>query len=87
MGASTSCIDVLQVDALADRLAESTLFHIRSTCPGLALSRAVPRSDVRQVPDTQEVFTLPDSDVSILFEILQIVSEGDAKDDLQEAAR
>ena len=80
-------VEFLQVDFLAENHIEGTSAHIGRICPDLALYCAHPRSDVRQVPDTQEVFTLPDSDVSILFEILQIVSEGDAKDDLQEAAR
>lgn len=42
-------------------------------------------SDLRQVPDTQEVFVFPDSDVSIVFEILQIVDEGEAATDLRKA--
>jgi hypothetical protein len=44
-------------------------------------------SDLRQVPDTQEVFLYPDSDVSIIFEILQVVTEGPAATDLREAAK
>jgi hypothetical protein len=42
-------------------------------------------SNLRQVPDTQEVFVFPDSDVSIVFEILQIVQEGEAATDLRKA--
>lgn len=45
------------------------------------------RSDLRQIPDTQEVFLFPDSDVSIIFEILEIVQEGAAAHDLQEAVK
>ncbi len=40
-------------------------------------------SDLRQVPDTQEVFLYPDSGVSIIFEVLQRVD----KEDDQDAAR
>lgn len=34
-------------------------------------------SDLRQVPDTQEVLLYPDSDVSIVVEILQSVEPTD----------
>ncbi|CAE6414849.1 unnamed protein product [Rhizoctonia solani] len=34
-------------------------------------------SDLRQVPDTQEVFLAPDSEVSIIFEILERVAPDD----------
>lgn len=44
-------------------------------------------SDLRQVPDTQEVFVFGDSDASIIFEILEIVREGRAGEDLREAVR
>lgn len=44
-------------------------------------------SDYRQVPDTQEVFLSEDSDNSIIFEILQIVTEGAAASDLREAVK
>lgn len=44
-------------------------------------------SDLRQVPDTQEVFLFPDSDSSIIFEILEIVREEQAANDLREAVR
>lgn len=37
-------------------------------------------SDLRQVPDTQEVFLYPDSGVSIIVEILQSVEPTEAAD-------
>lgn len=37
-------------------------------------------SDLRQVPDTQEVFLDPESDMSVIVEILQRVDAEDAKD-------
>lgn len=40
-------------------------------------------SQLRQVPDTQEVFLYPDSDVSIIVEILERVEPSD----FSEAAR
>ena len=44
-------------------------------------------SDLRQIPDTQEVFLLKDSDTSIIFEILQMVTDEKAVNDLREAAK
>lgn len=41
---------------------------------------------MRQVPDNQEVFLSPDSDTSIIIEILAPVDEGGADQDLWEAA-
>jgi hypothetical protein len=38
------------------------------------------RRDIRQVPDTQEVLLYPDSDVSLIFEILERVDEEDPQD-------
>lgn len=37
-------------------------------------------SDLRQVPDTQEVFLSPNSDVSLILEILQRVNEQDGQE-------
>lgn len=37
-------------------------------------------SDLRQVPDTQEVFLDPDSEISLIFEILERVEPSDAVD-------
>jgi hypothetical protein len=34
-------------------------------------------SDLRQVPDTQEVFVYPDSQISIIVEILERVASND----------
>ncbi|KAJ7721071.1 hypothetical protein DFH07DRAFT_1008252 [Mycena maculata] len=43
----------------------------------LAPANLVDASDLRQVPDTQEVFLYPDSSVSIVVEILQRVDPAD----------
>ncbi|EIN03631.1 Mog1p/PsbP-like protein [Punctularia strigosozonata HHB-11173 SS5] len=43
-------------------------------------TRLIDASDLRQVPDTQEVFLCPDSDVSIIFEILERVQPDDPQD-------
>lgn len=37
-------------------------------------------SDLRQVPDTQEVFLYPDSEISIIFEVLERVDKEDDHD-------
>ncbi|THU99357.1 Mog1p/PsbP-like protein, partial [Dendrothele bispora CBS 962.96] len=37
-------------------------------------------SDIRQVPDTQEVFLFPNSAISIIVEVLQRVEPADSKD-------
>ncbi len=44
-------------------------------------------SDLRQVPDTQEVFLSPEDDTSIILEILEVVTEGRAGGDLWEAIK
>ncbi|BGP22991.1 ran-binding protein Mog1p [Rhodotorula toruloides] len=44
-------------------------------------------SDLRQVPDTQEVFLAPDSDLSLITEILELVKGDGAEDDLERAIR
>lgn len=44
-------------------------------------------SDLRQVPDNQEVFLSNDSDTAIIFEILQAVQDGGAASDMYEAAK
>ena len=54
--------------------------------PDLTHRRTYPSlrgSDLRQVPDTQEVFLSPDSDVSVVVEILERV----APDDPDEVAK
>lgn len=42
---------------------------------------------MRQVPDTQEVFLSHESDTSVIVEILQSPTEGDAGRDLYAAAK
>lgn len=42
-------------------------------------NRSITR-DIRQVPDTQEVFLYPDSSVSIIVEILQRIDPPDFRD-------
>lgn len=44
-------------------------------------------SDFRQVPDTQEVFVCHDDETSLVVEVLDIVTEGQAANDLFEAAK
>ncbi|GAA5824460.1 hypothetical protein JCM5353_000316 [Sporobolomyces roseus] len=44
-------------------------------------------SDLRQVPDTQEVFLSPDSDLSLIVEVLELVKEEGAADSLEAAMR
>ncbi|CAK9787434.1 Mog1p/PsbP-like protein [Cutaneotrichosporon oleaginosum] len=44
-------------------------------------------SDLRQIPDNQEVFLSPTSDTSVILEVLGLVEEGAAKTDLWEAAK
>jgi hypothetical protein len=43
----------------------------------------VPSSDIRQVPDTQELLLFPNSNISIVLEVLEKV----AADDLVEAVK
>lgn len=47
---------------------------------GLKSSTEHPPSDLRQVPDTQEVFLDPQSNVSLILEILVRVEPNDLKD-------
>ncbi len=42
---------------------------------------------MRQVPNTQEVFLSHDSETSVVIEILEVVEEGEAKEDLREAIK
>jgi hypothetical protein len=39
------------------------------------------------VPDTQEVFLAPDSDLSLITEVLELVKDDGARDDLERAVR
>ncbi|GAA5901621.1 hypothetical protein JCM5296_003335 [Sporobolomyces johnsonii] len=50
-------------------------------------SNFVDASDLRQVPDTQEVFLAPDSDLSLIVEILELVKDDAAADSLEAAVR
>ncbi|WVO17118.1 hypothetical protein L204_104808 [Cryptococcus depauperatus] len=50
-------------------------------------AEVIDASDLRQIPDNQEVFLFPDSDTSISLEVLELVTEGLAKTDLWEAAK
>ncbi|KAI0062237.1 Mog1p/PsbP-like protein [Artomyces pyxidatus] len=43
-------------------------------------SKLIDASDLRQIPDTQEVLLYPDSDVSIILEILERVQSNDHTD-------
>lgn len=44
-------------------------------------------SDLRQIPNNQEVFLFPHSDTALVLEILEMVEEGGARGDLWEAAK
>lgn len=44
-------------------------------------------SDLRQVPDNQEVLLSPNNDLTLITEVLESVKEGSAKDDLEAAIR
>jgi len=44
-------------------------------------------SDLRQIPDTQEVFLSPDSDLSFIVEVLELVKEEGAADSLEAAVK
>ncbi|KAK4058892.1 hypothetical protein OIO90_000338 [Microbotryomycetes sp. JL221] len=44
-------------------------------------------SDLRQIPDTQEVYLSNDSDLSIILEVLELVREGEADQDLESAIK
>ncbi|GAA5989126.1 hypothetical protein JCM10908_001169 [Rhodotorula pacifica] len=59
---------------------------------GGAISCSIPdnyvdASDLRQVPDTQEVFMAPDSDLSLIVEVLELVKEDGAEDSLEKALK
>ncbi|BGP14069.1 hypothetical protein JCM10213_002364 [Rhodosporidiobolus nylandii] len=59
---------------------------------GGAISTTLPAnfidaSDLRQVPDTQEVFLSPDSDLSFIVEVLELVKDDGAADSLDAAVR
>ena len=45
------------------------------------------RSDLRQVPDTQEVFLSPDSDLSLIVEVLELVTEEGAGESVEKALK
>ncbi|KAG6866082.1 hypothetical protein C0991_008834 [Blastosporella zonata] len=47
-------------------------------------SNLIDASDIRQVPDSQEVFLYPDSDISIIVEVLQKVEPSDFKDAIRQ---
>ncbi|GAA6026798.1 hypothetical protein JCM8097_005870 [Rhodosporidiobolus ruineniae] len=56
---------------------------IQSTVPAAFLDA----SDLRQVPDTQEVFLSPDSDLSLIVEVLELVKDEGSGESLEAAAR
>lgn len=61
-------------------------FHPPSASALNVAERADP-SDLRQIPDNQEVFLSPTSDTSVILEVLGLVEEGAAATDLWEAAK
>ncbi|OWZ30215.1 hypothetical protein C347_04494 [Cryptococcus neoformans AD2-60a] len=69
----------------------STLLSSQSLFGG-AISLDLPQnsidaSDLRQIPNNQEVFLFPHSDTALVLEILEMVEEGGARGDLWEAAK
>lgn len=54
------------------------------SCPHLD---PITSSDLRQIPDNQEVLLSPDSNISLVVEVLQSVREGQAATDLEEAIK
>ena len=44
-------------------------------------------SDLRQIPDNQEVFLSPNSDTSVVIEVLTMAEEGMAREDLWNAVK
>ncbi|GAA5875253.1 hypothetical protein JCM16303_000556 [Sporobolomyces ruberrimus] len=59
---------------------------------GGAISSSLPSafldaSDLRQVPDTQEVFLSPNSDLSLIIEVLELVKDEGAGDSLEAAIK
>ena len=46
-----------------------------------------PCSDLRQVPDTQEVYMSNSSDMSIILEVLELVTQDGAADSLEAAIK
>lgn len=54
---------------------------------GLPTLRRADHSELRQIPDNQEVLLSASSDTSIVIEILALVEEGAAGTDLWEAAK
>ncbi|GAA6001157.1 hypothetical protein JCM10207_007437 [Rhodosporidiobolus poonsookiae] len=59
---------------------------------GGAISASLPpsyldASDLRQVPDTQEVFLSPDSDLSLIVEVLELVKDDGSEESLEAAVR
>lgn len=53
----------------------------------LTVNLSPPRSDLRQVPDTQEVFLGPDSDLSLIVEVLELATDEGAGESLEAAAK
>lgn len=64
------------------------LIHASLPPPSRALTPAGgEHSDLRQVPDTQEVFMAPDSDLSLIVEVLELVKQDGAGDSLEKALK
>jgi hypothetical protein len=56
--------------------------------PGVSLPQTADScSDLRQIPDNQEVFLSPASETSVVLEVLAMVEEGLARTDLWEAVK
>lgn len=79
-GAITASVPANYVDARWVRLSSSP------RCIRKELTRPA-HSDLRQVPDTQEVFLAPDSDLSYIVEVLELVKDEQSEHDLDKAVR
>ena len=67
------------------KVTSSPSLHPRP-CGALTLAGG-DHSDLRQVPDTQEVFMAPDSDLSLIVEVLELVKQDGAGDSLEKALK
>lgn len=67
---------------------ESLVAQALCCAPTHSLAAYHAHSDVRQVPDTQEVHLSRDvNDISLILEILESVKDGEAATDLEAAVR
>jgi len=65
----------------------AVIIHLRRYKDVDEMMALISRSDLRQIPDNQEVFLSPKSETSVVIEILAMVEDGLASTDLYEAIR